>query len=833
MNGVIEDVLGLDGLPSIALLLDGLGPRLRQELTPLLARLPLLHLLTEILKRVDQASEPLVQRALLDLARLAVAKHQATRRLFQNLADVVTAAPSTPPQAALPEVSRNNAQLALEMLTLIAELLAFAGRWPEVPRCFEIEEALCERLGLDHNHAVALYQRGTYLIRAGALAQAETALKEAAARFAPREPSLARTTHELRARVYKAQLLSGSDTLSQEECDALMASSPTARSIVLLAQAQRALEAYDLQQAKALCTKARTGAAARNDLHAELLLIEARLERRRGRFEEADLLRRQAEGLIESEALKRQSAWESYHWARDLKLQDRARELLAHFEEEAEDDAVFLDYQKAVLAFQDGDGATAKALFESCLAGARHDGLRADCHGMLAMLASSSEEGLRALCRAVGVYVRLGRKLDHAITLSHFALVEMLQGSHRLKSGVRLELIHQFHRAGRLLKVAGDMAEELGAESLLLDVRANRARLEMTRGRFNLALRILAEALTHVELVYLTLTDPVRASDYLRQHEGLNAVAIHCALESGRPEDALYFTERSKARRLLRDLGEAAALSAATDAPGPQEEGQILSSIQPIRQKLRQGRPLNVAERQALLRAEHGLTELRRADQDPAAGESPLPFDRPLGAQPMRRVVFGPTAAVAADRLTEYPDEEPREFPGGGVVECLVCRIDNRIESTYCSACETRLAKTCVVNLDVALGGGTEEDVRRAYADHLYNRGLVRFQECALEEADGLFAQALVHAEHPDYFYFHGLCRLAFEDGDVALRSLDRAASSQFTGQYPYWPLPVRPSAFRENVEQLRRDRSRAREVFQGLLEGFREAYGDPKEAKP
>src|SRR5262245_62140131 len=126
-----REALSLEGRSPLPELFERIGPDLRETVKPLLARLPLIHLLTELITLASHANAP-VRRALLDLACLAVNKHDYTRRLYLTLIEAVMS--SNPEQAAealfslaKSEQPKTDALLAMEMLALMAELLEAAG----------------------------------------------------------------------------------------------------------------------------------------------------------------------------------------------------------------------------------------------------------------------------------------------------------------------------------------------------------------------------------------------------------------------------------------------------------------------------------------------------------------------------------------------------------------------------------------------------------------------------------------------------------------------------------------------------------------------------------
>lgn len=820
-----REALSLEGRPALPELFERIGSDLRETVKPLLARLPLIHLLTEIITLAGHAGAP-VRRALLDLACLAVSKHDYTRRLYLTLVEAV--APSNPERAdevlsslAKSGQPKKDAPLAMEMLALMAELLEVAGLEDKAIYCFTVAKLIAERFGLALNRAIVLHQLGYFLMRRGRLQDAETALGDAVRSFEQVAPSLVRQTNLLRVIIYKGRLRQTPDLPLPDDLAGFVVANAEARRIILLARARLALYQDDLDEAETLCGRARAEYGDEASLPAELLRLESAVARRRGLFEKADLLLRQAAEETGLDQFDQEITWESFYLARDLGLYDKAEKLLDQLQQV--DKSLRSVYQRALIEFRRGDLAAAEKLLRQCLESSTDDVLRADCFGMLGMILEEPDEARRALHEAIGLYFKLGRKLDHAITLSHLADVEIAHGLSWKAQGLPPVAISQFPRAEKLLDQAQEIAEELGADSFLLDLKMNRAWLERLRGRYERALRLYKEAIIHVELVYLAFTRSQHATVYQSSYENLYEMALDCALEAGRTDDALLFSEHSKARRFLRDVAQTGETQISDSAPPLlKEERQILSSIQPLRNKLAQGRPLSSREQHALSQAEERLTELRQEmEQTPElSAELSQRVHQPLPAEMLRRLVFG--LEPAGGRVAETSSEEPpEELPGGGVIECPQCHISNQLTSTYCSACQFLLPKTALINLNVWLGEATEEELRRAYADELYNQAARKFLEGEISEADALLEQAQQHSQHPDYSFFHGLCRLALGDPAGAISQFAEVKAQQYAGKYPFWPLPVSPGAFDRNFELLKQDQTRGDEVFDNLMQAY------------
>lgn len=819
-----HDPLDLTELPPLADVFDRMGPAAVSELKPLLARLPLIELLNRLMADAERAGNARQQRAFLDLARLAVAKHDYTRQLHAQLAAAVSTTSLSEAAALLAGLPPRDTRLAMEMLSLISELLALEGLHDKGVYAFGIARLIAEQFGLEANKAVVLHQLGMYELRRERLVEAEAALKDAADIFSRVAPNMERETNRLRAIIYKLRLQREASAPEPEDLDTIAAGDPQSAEIIALARANRALDKDNLAAAESFLRGLRAGRP-RESSSTETLLVEARLARRKGLFEEADLLIKQAaqrpDAAKHADAINRQA----FYLSRDLGHEEQSQRLLERLKESS--DPIHLDYQRALVSWRQGDRATAEKLFRQCLSQADNDSFRADCMGMLALVVKDVSEVLRFMYDAIGLYHRLGRKLDHAISLSHLAAAEIAHGTLWKESGRPMVMQYQFTRADNLLRHAQDMAEELGAGSFLLDLTVNRAKLELERERYNVALRHFERAATVLELNYLSMTDRRSADLYAGERTAFYALAIRCALSAGRPDIALLFSERSKARRFLRDAAEIAGAASAqgTDALAG-EEATLLATVRPLRSRLLQHRPLSPQEQQALYDAQHRLNELwRRVKESPATeGGLAVHVQQPVEAGVLRRIIFGPQGSAEDDaRAPSEVEEEIQELPGGNVMQCGVCFVYNRITSTFCSACETRLPKSASVNMNLALGTASEEEWKEAYSDSLYNEGMRLFSDEKFEEAEQFFRKALEQRPHPDFSFFLGLCRLFAGDPADALANFDEVLAQQYAAKYAFWPLPLNPSVFRSCVEPLRGDRTKV----EGTLVCLLTAYSD------
>jgi hypothetical protein len=141
---------------------------------------------------------------------------------------------------------------------------------------------------------------------------------------------------------------------------------------------------------------------------------------------------------------------------------------------------------------------------------------------------------------------------------------------------------------------------------------------------------------------------------------------------------------------------------------------------------------------------------------------------------------------------------------------CQTCWVFNRTESTYCSACDVMLPKSAVLILP-------DVDSSRPVADHAYNHALGLLNEGEIAAAEKLLTEAYEHYEHPDYAFYAGYCRLLLVDPAGALVRFEQAASHQFAGVVPFWPLPLRPAEMKNVVARLRTVGENTNEIVEGL----------------
>jgi tetratricopeptide (TPR) repeat protein len=814
--------LDLSQLSSVEALLAALEPEMEATVRLLLPRTPLLHLLNDLDNLADEKSDRPQRQTLQDLAKLAIARHDYTRRLFTQLTDAITKTSIKDAEDALANLPAEDDGLALQMLGFAARLLADAKLHDKAIFAFQVALSITDKFELPYNRAVVLNQLGFFEEEHGRLNAAEVALKEASDLFARTAPSRLRQNNWLRVRIFLRRLSYEDDPPAPHDFDKLITSDPALRQIVLPVLARKALDRADFTAAEEYLSQLRTGSDPATPPRAGVLLVEAKLARRLERFETAQLLLSEAAAAEDAGEFAGELLREKFYFARDFGKQDEARGILTELRQS--DTSAELLYQDALVRWQDGERSEAEKLFRECLDRTSDDTIRANCLGMLGQCVQSYADSMRYFYSAIGLYLKLDRKLDHAISLSNLGLIELVVAESRKKEGVPLLAIHQFSRADHLLQAAQTIAERLGDVAFTVSTIENRARLERGRGRRRVALRHFDVAARQIELCYLALSDRQQAEFFFARNASIFDQAVQCAREAERPRDVLSFSERGKARRLLRDTAEMSVRNrtvpdmyksffsilppgAAKDDTLSEAEKLLVTVVQPLRTRLLQGRPVSMPERKALHDAQAQLAAFRTESAD----------SRPLGWEEIRARIFG----VPAPPITPEQDEDIEELPGGGIIICRCCLVYNQIGSSFCSACEIPQPKSATINLDVILGYATESEEKAALADHFYNHSVRLFHDGKITEAESFIDQAMQLTRHPDYSFFHGLYRLAAGDASGALNDFKTVKSLQYAGEKPFWPLPVSPSDLGQAIELLVTDGMRTAEVLENLVSSY------------
>jgi tetratricopeptide (TPR) repeat protein len=814
-----EHVLQLTVLPeraSVARVVECIDSETWLRIRPFLPRLPLLHLLILLLDELGKSrtveDDSMSRDALLELGLMAIAKHEYSRNLYATL---VTALEGKSASDLLESIPATDGLLALQMLAFTAEALGETESKDLAIRCFELQLTLSDILGLTGNKAITHHQLGIFLLRQGDVSSAESAFKNAANGFLQNAPDLFRRTNALRVLIYCIRLRYQPDAILPDDLAQFLQTDSVSAAQVNLARAKSAIDKDDLKRGENLLLQAKSLCGDKESLRYELLMLEARLMRRKGRPEKADFLRREATSLVPYEQHSDELKWETFYFARDNKQFDRAKLLLANLRD---NDPKKHAYQRALIAFEEGDSERARSLFQECLLNADDDLPLANCYGMLALIGESRIQSQEYLHKAIGLYVKTDQKLDHAICLSHLAILKVMEGLEWQERGMPQIAISQFPRAAGYFAKAFEIAESLGIDAFCVELSIKRGHLEVARRRYKVAYNQFDKARIHLELIYLRSASPELLPRYANKYTSCCLAAVDAALRAQDVNLAFVAAERVKARRMLRDVSESWLAAAMRDSEGSTAaEDLILNVIRPIRTKILEQRPLSLAERRQLSEAEDALRRLSPEVGTIEVGAEKIEYiNEPLALHSIRNIVFGAERGEKQFELKPPPDQAEQELPGGGTITCADCGVLNQIGSSFCSACEGLLPKLVSVNLDVLMGNATEEELKVAFAEYLYNHAIQEFADGDFQGAEKLLGQAIEHHSNPDYFFFHGMCRLVADDAERALRDFSQVKELQFAGKYPFWPLPVSPSELETNVAALENGEPAA-QVFKDL----------------
>ncbi|MEU8057971.1 tetratricopeptide repeat protein [Microbispora bryophytorum] len=681
--------------------------------------------------------------------------------------------------------------LALEFLRLFAWLFAGHGDTREGSRCFEVAARLALRAENRVHSAIVLYQHGAYAAVHLPLTEAVPLLARSVRGFrALGRDELAEAAELTWARHAAALIRDG-----EVQRERLEPRSPRAARIVAAALMDDASSRGDLREAMRHRDMIRglpqepADPVERVEI-AELLLAEAALERRLGDFEQADILLQRARALG-ADGDVGESRWQDFYFMRDLGMNAHAAELL-----EVLPEGPGAEYQRGLLALEDGNSASAVRNFEAALATTRDPRLAVDCKAMLGITHPDDRRAHRFLLEAIAGYAAAGRTLDQAISLSHLAKVFLITGKAKVDGGLPPEMVPDLRRAHRHLEYALAVAVEHRATGFATDVDQTMAVLANTFGRPDVALRHLSNAIDRIERTYLLLTSEERADLYLTSRSHLYDHAISTALKSGTPDSAMHFLERHKAHRFLREV---------PVTPPDEELSARLALVRSLRRRVRATAALTLEEQETLNRLERRLLA--------EAGEPGL---LPMSVPRLRAVVFGELFSAAEPAPEPPPLFEPRRWTGG-TVDCENCRIFNKIGSRFCSVCEAPLTRT-----DAADNGEDAERILVAWA--LRRQGCELVEDERWEEALPVFRQAWDLSRGQESAFYVALCLLATGDPAAAEEMLDEALSDQFAELLPVWRIPVPPSALAEARREIRESPASAPRVARSLARAARSA---------
>jgi len=792
---LVPAALQLANLPVAREVVARLSEPMKSEIRRELPEKPLLHLLSFLLS-LAQTPDTGVRTDLMLLAKIAIARHPYPSRLYHDLLRAVFSH-SRNPESLLSFVTPEDANLATEMLSIMSRVAADGNVLDAALRALELGLHLARREKLPLSTPLLQYRLANlYAFELKKPQSADQLLAEVAELTHGREPNL-----ETSASLIRAALIA--DETGKWEfppvLEAFLDEHPDVALSVAIGQARAAANRNNLPLHERWCLHAREIPSSNPKLLLELNRLDSILARRKGDWELADLRFRQHAALVEDTGGDT-DLWDRFHLARDVGDVETARMLLNQIARRtSESDSAEVPYQRALLAFNEGQYEEAARMFHECLSKSSGIYKRASCHGMLGLIPASRREQMEHLFEAHRLFHRAGAELDVAIALSHMALVEIAQGKILLDDQWPLFGVSPFSRAARLLERAQAAAEKIGDDDFLIDIRSKLAFVYQTTKNYRAALECLEKAMEQAEWVYLRLTQPEMAPRFAAKVGGVVSRAIDCALEAGRADLALSIAERLKARRLFRDLAEIDASDAAENETA--EERALLGQIRPLRRKLVDGRPLTAGEREELDKAQHRLRRLRESITA-AGGEHAVETGEPLSSAMLRGAVFG--VAATEDPI---PDTAEKVLPGSGI-ECPVCGVFNRIASTFCSGCDTGLPKSRVLSLD-----GDPEILRAECGDRMVAEAAESLRKGEWQTAAALVEDARALRRNPMDAWLMGLARVTQAETDLALQEWTAVKRLQYSFQDPYWPLPLSRSAFDDLVEACQREPARAGEL--------------------
>ncbi len=786
--------LQLENLPAAREVVSGLPEPIQSELRRELPEKPLLHLLSFLLS-LAQTRDATVRAALMLLAKIAIARHPYTSKLYHDILGAILR-PIQSSEPSLLFVIPDDANLVTEILSVQSRLAEEANMLDIALRSLELGLDLSRKEKLPLATPLLLYRLANlYAFKLKNPEFAEGLLAEAAELAHVAEPGIENNANLIRAALIATRTGHWDfPPLLQSFLD----KHPDIALSVALGQAEAAANHNNLPLHERWRRHARHIPSSNPKLLQQLSRLDSILARRKGDWELADLRFRQHAALLEDTSGETE-LWDRFYLARDLGDVETAHMLLNQIaRRKNEFDLPQLLYQRGLLAINEGKDEEAAGLFQECLTKSPDLYKRASCHGMLGVIPAPREQLIEHLFEAHRLFHRAGAAADMLIVLSHMAMMEIVQGTLLLSKDWPLFAVSPLARAVRLLERAQTAAEQLGDDDFLINIRLNLASVYQTTRNYRAALHSLDQAMDQTEWVYLRLTQQQMAERFAVSAGKIVSKAIDCAAEAQRPDLAVSIAERLKARRLFRDLAEIG--HGAISDNETTEENTLLEQIRPLRRKLVDGRPLTAAEREALDEAQRRVRELRE-NIAPTGAPRPFAAGEPFSSAMLRIAVFG----VAA---TEEPIADTPEpiLPGVGM-QCS-CGAFNRTESTFCSACDAKLPKSARISLD-----GDPDMLQAEYGNRMVATSSDLLKDGNPQEAARLIEEARQLRRNPLDPWLMGLVRIVQGELDSALEQWATVKQLQFSFEDPFWPLPLSPSDLEDLTEACRREPARAAEL--------------------
>ena len=774
-------------------LLEQMDPEDRSILELILPRRPLLDVLNIILSlwESDQHDADIKKSSMHDLAELVIKYHDHPRALLETLRNFILTNNIEQTGQWVADLDPIDRPLAMQLLTHLAlslsrQDIAFTHR------AFEVEHLIARHSKLELDDAVVFHQQANTLFDLKDYDAAERAYAEAHKLFEKAGRGFVISNATNWGNCIAHRMANGGSLPAQSEIEIILRLRPPRNLIFVLAS--RAFDQEDVKLAQRYLGYIDLEVPSDNQRDTPLILLSSRLARYLGDFDKADRLLNMAKdatrGAEESSTeLQRQA----YFLERDLNPSSTETESLMQQLSQSEG-AQWSRYQEALLQLFRGRWEEANRLFRLCLTTCRPE-QEPDCLSMIAHTSQDPLESSRLFHRAIGLFHRANRKIDHAVSLTLLARLYRNLGFVLTEQGYPASIVKEFRMALQLFARAEFLAESSGAKAAATDYCRAQGKLASERGDPARALKHFGRVLGRMETTYLSFTDPLRAQSYAEDCTSAYESAVKCAIEIDRLDIALAISDRSKALRLTHGF---------QGGDGDFDSGeQSHSQGSLVWRRVLQGKQLAPDER---LR----LEEDRKARTEHNDNWS---YGRYL--QNIYSLIF-PLSKVDVHLADFDPLIEPASRFSDGL-NCDACGVFSRTESSYCSACEQLLPKSQVSDLSEA--GST-----RAYADYCYNYGLSLLKAGDVEQAEQSFSEAYRHLEHPDYVFFAGYCRLLTGNIEGTLECFDQAIEHQFNTIIPFWPLPVKPTKLKELLAMLRVPNC-DQDVARRLLNTFMDEY--------
>lgn len=808
--------LSLENVPPVKAALLDMDTEESKEIVHLLKTAPLAWLLESLIKKTQNHADEKKRNAFFNVGKKAIDRFEMPENLYLQICGYLEEGRIEDALNYLCTVKEKDYLLLLNILTFISEILLDTEHNKTGLSALKLSNAFTVEKGLPTNEAITNFYLGRYLFLLNTFDEAEVYLRKSWSHFKGVSQEIEYEICFFLSLMLSLKIRAEPGSVMPEDLETILDTAGNkARAGIYLSYAYNESIKNNVKRAEEYLNKILGLGISEESLPSEYFKILSRIERYKGQLSKSDLSldkRRRyhtdKEFVFSKEYLK-----EQFYYHIEAGNLDKASSIL---EKNHDTKSSWGNHQLGILQVHLGKYMEARIYFKKSIEIDDDAAIVAQSLGMLGIVGESAHERRSSLHRAIGQFRNLDMKLNHAISLSHLGIFEAGEAIQKKEIGVPLPLVHQFTEARNYFIKACEIADELGDSSLIVDCHQNLARLEFNRENFSLALDYCKKVIAHFEIVYLSFISKQKSDEYFEKYRLFFDFSISCALYANEPEQLFFLTEQIKGRRLLRDKKSVYTKKESQDQP---EDDKLYK----IRTKFRKGQALTYSEKDELL-----STESRLINEWQSRTEAPdrsIDYSQPLTHTEVISTVYGEgTASIPTSNGTNKGiRKETTEFQGGGKIQCNQCSILNKIGSTYCSSCGHRLPKSAQINFDLFTGG--EKEIKFAYAESLYNEAIQAFHSFDFEQTERLLKTAIEHAGHPDYFFFYGLCRLTFGDPESAIRAFTHILDLQYKEKYPFWPLPIKPTAFYQMLESLKQDHSLGDEIFYKLLKEYTDFY--------